>query len=38
MAKDERTQQQKLHDRVKPTGNGRQRDAQKQGETGKSKR
>ena len=35
---DNRTLQQKQHDKIKPTGHGRQRDAQKQGETGKAKR
>lgn len=35
---DNRTQQEKLHDRIKPTGNGRQRDAQKQGKPGEPKR
>jgi hypothetical protein len=36
---DNRTQQERLHDRnTRPTGNGRQQDAQKQGKTGEPKK
>lgn len=35
---DNRTQQEKQHDKIRPTGHGRQRDAQKQGEPGKAKK
>ena len=35
---DNRTQQEKQHDKIRPTVHGRQRDAQKQGESGKPKR